>query len=108
MRRMQFHEEVLIIDLPNPCIQFQEEIIIPEITQEHTPRSITDKILIVTKLNINITGYIKRYMSSCIEIIYTSCCFEWLIKTRTRYRFSFSYKLLNIQWGSFLVICEVG
>ena len=69
---MQFHEQILVIDFPDPCIQFQEKIAVAKITQEQTAVTIANKIFIISKCYINIFGDIKSEIASCIKIINTT------------------------------------
>src|SRR4051812_8671748 len=67
--RQQFHIQVGVIQFPYPGIEFQEEIRGTKIAQVHTAISIANKIFIVSKLYINVFGYVSVYTASGIEVI---------------------------------------
>ena len=70
--------------------------------------AITNEIFIVTKSDINVLGYVKRKISSCIKVIYTASSFEWFVKTSARHSRPVACPLLHISWIPFLVVSEVG
>src|SRR6185369_8638047 len=84
--RRQLHEKVHVIELPDPCIYFEEQVTITEIAQEQTAVTITDKILIVSELEVQVFGGCKIDGTPGIEII-KSCFFKRLIKSNAGYSF---------------------
>src|SRR6185503_2627726 len=81
----QLHDQHIVRKLPYLCLHFKEEITIPKITQKKRPVTISNKILVVAKLKIEVFSAINKNRPPRVQVIHCGC-FERLIESFAGHR----------------------
>src|SRR5579862_2284176 len=105
----QLHKNILVIQFPDFRLQFQEQVGRRIIAKKQASVSVTDKVLIISKLKVKILPHLKKYGSPVLKIIEGSFLESFVIpKTRNRWKSRLGHPLLKIGGASFLVVRQVG
>src|ERR1700754_2999025 len=103
----QFHINGLVVELPDPGIEFQKEIGSAVVAEEKASIAISDKVLIITKLDVEVFKGVEINGCPVIEIVITGS-FEVFVVSGARHGIEFCNTLLKPGRAPFLVVGKIG
>src|SRR5207253_1287937 len=103
----QLHIDVLIIQLPDAKIEFQEKIRAGEVAEEKTAVSVSYEVLVISELKIEIFPGIEVDGSPVVIIIHPRLLKDFII-ARARHRMELGYAIHHILRSPLLVVRKIG